>query len=59
MSAIKGKISASQEPKREFSKFIAILESNPQSVDLARELGLENGEFSLVITIWPCPYLRK
>ena len=55
MSAIKGKISTSQEPGREFSEFLEILESNPQSEDLARELGLENGEFGLVITIWPCP----
>ena len=49
MSAIKGKISTSQEPKREFSKFLEILESNPQLVDLARELRVEYGELGLVI----------
>ena len=38
MSAIKGKISTSQEPGRVLSQFLEVLESNPQSVDLAREL---------------------
>ena len=49
MSAVKGKISTSQEAAREFSKFIEILESNPQSMDLARELCVEYGELELVI----------
>ena len=47
MDAVKGKISTSQEPEREFSKFIEILESNPQSVDFAKELRVKYGELGL------------
>ena len=45
MGAVKDKIWTSQEPKKEFAKFIEILKSNPQLVDLAKKLLKESGKF--------------
>ena len=51
VDAVKGKISASQEPGREFTKFIEILQSNPQLVDLVEKLLNEYGEFGYSVAV--------
>ena len=51
MDAVKGKICTSQEPNREFEKFLKILESTPPLVDLARKLLMEYGEICTHIDI--------
>ena len=44
MGALKNKIKTSQEPKKEFAKFIEILQSNPPLEGLAKKLVEECGE---------------
>ena len=48
IGAVKDKISISQEPEKEFAKFIEILQSNPPLLDLAKKLLQDCGEFDLV-----------
>ena len=45
LDAVKGRIDASQEPGREFAKFLEILQSNPPLMDLAKKLLKEYGKF--------------
>ena len=48
LGTVKGKISISQEPEREFAKFIEILQSDRPLLDLAKKLLQDCGEFDLV-----------
>ena len=49
LGAVKSKITTSQEPKKEFAKFIEILRSNPPLEGLAKELVQECGEFTCTL----------
>ena len=49
VDAVKGKISTSQESGKVFAKFLEILQSNAQLVDLAKKLLKEYGELATYI----------
>ena len=55
MESMVSKIKTSQDPKKEFAKFIDILRSNTRLEDLAKKLVQECGEFTCTLEYVYCP----